>query len=78
MPTTKRNILSTEDVFDMTGRHPEVIRRAMREGRLAASNKSGQWFTTRQAVADWLGLELDDVWNLYSPRNATDTSELVA
>lgn len=77
--TTKRNLLFTEDVFQMTGYHPEVIRRAMRDGKLRASNKSGRWVTTRQAVADWIGCDVADVWTLYSPRNTIDTDpELVA
>lgn len=53
----------------MTGRHVWTIRRVMREGKLAASNKSGYWVTTRQAVADWLGVELDDVKTSWSTRD---------
>ena len=45
----------------MTGRCTATVRAAMNEGRLAGSNKSGRWMTTRQAVADWLGVELEEI-----------------
>lgn len=71
--TTQRWLLTTEDVSELTGKSTHTIRAAMRDGRLAASNKSGMWVTTRQAVAEWLGVDVEDVKTLYSPRNQTDT-----
>lgn len=45
----------------MSGFTAVTIRAAMRSGKLTASNKSGKWITTRQAVADWLGVDVADV-----------------
>ena len=66
MPTTlermNRKTYSPQDIADATGRHPESIRRNLREGDLRGNKMGNEWVVTPDALRDWLGNELFDVF----------------
>ena len=71
--TDMKWLLTVFDVAELTHRQPTAIRKAIRAKKLKASDpKAGPYLVTRQAVADWLGLKLEDVRSVYSSENPGD------
>lgn len=68
MPTTanrmntRRRTYSPKDIADATGRHPESIRRNLRNGDIEGHKMGGEWVITSDALRDWLG---DDLFEIY-------------
>jgi len=66
MPATidqmARKTYTPQDIADATGRHPESIRRNLREGDLRGNKMGNEWIVTPDALRDWLGDELFDVY----------------
>ena len=46
--------ISIEDAEDLSGYHPEHIRRLMREGKISGEKKGGQWWIDRKSFLDYL------------------------
>jgi len=64
MPTTmsRPRTYSPRDIADATGRHPESIRRNLREGDIQGHKMGGEWVVTPKALREWLG---DDLFEIY-------------
>lgn len=55
-------LLTVAEVAVITRKSQEAVRWAIRQGRLSASKpEAGSMVITRQAVANWLGLDLEDI-----------------
>lgn len=68
-------LLSVFDVAELTHKQPTTVRKAIRDGRLAASDpKAGAYVITRGAVAAWLGLDVEDIRNRCSSRIAGESA----
>lgn len=50
------------DIADATGRHPESIRRNLRQSELRGTKMGNEWVVTPAALREWLGDELFDVY----------------
>jgi excisionase family DNA binding protein len=60
--TTDNWLLTTEQVAEITQKSTDAVRWAIRRGHLAASKpKTGPYLISRAAVADWLGLQVEDI-----------------
>lgn len=66
MPTTiermPRKTYTPKDIAKATDRHPESIRRNLREGDLRGNKMGNEWIVTAAALKEWLGDELFDVY----------------
>jgi hypothetical protein len=51
-----------KDIADATGRHPESIRRNLRDGDIEGHKMGGEWVVTPDALQKWLG---DDLFEIY-------------
>lgn len=64
-----RKTYTPQDIADATGRHPESIRRNLREGDLRGNKMGNEWIVTADALRDWIGNELFEIYF------GTDTTE---
>jgi hypothetical protein len=53
---------SPKDIADATGRHPESIRRNLRDGDIEGHKMGSEWVVTPDALQKWLG---DDLFEIY-------------
>jgi hypothetical protein len=59
MPATmpKPKTYTPDEIAEVLDRHPESIRRNLREGDLHGFKVGGAWVVTPDALRDWLGDE---------------------
>ena len=66
MPETtshmKQRTYSPQDIADATGRHPESIRRNLRESDIRGHKMGSEWVVTPDALQEWLGDELFEIY----------------
>lgn len=60
--STDRRTYSPKDIAEATGRHPESIRRNLRDGDIEGHKMGSEWVVTADALHDWLGEELFDIY----------------
>jgi len=71
MPTTaermtaERRSYSPKDIAEITGRHPESVRRHLRSGDLEGHKMGAEWIVFPDGLRDWLGDEVYE--NLFLP-----------
>jgi hypothetical protein len=56
-----------KDIADATGRHPESIRRNLREGDIKGHKIGGEWIVFPDGLREWLGDEVFE--NLFPEAN---------
>jgi len=59
-PMTTRRTYNAKEVAERLGRHPESIRRNLRDGDLEGERFGKEWVVTDEALRDWLPTPLYD------------------
>lgn len=60
--STQPQTYSPSEIADATDRHPESIRRDLRNGKIEGHKMGERWKVTPSALRDWLGDELFEVY----------------
>lgn len=53
---------SAQEIADATGRHPESIRRNLRNGDIEGHKMGREWVVTPDSLREWLGDELFEIY----------------
>lgn len=56
--TAERRSYTPKDIAEATGRHPESIRRHLRNEELKGHKMGGEWIVFPDALREWLGDEV--------------------
>jgi hypothetical protein len=60
--STRPRTYSPKDIAEATGRHPESIRRNLRNGDIEGHKMGSEWVVTADSLRDWLGEDLFEVY----------------
>jgi hypothetical protein len=63
--TAERRSYTPKDIAEITGRHPESIRRKLRSEDLEGHKMGAEWIVFPDALREWLGDEVYE--NLFLP-----------
>jgi len=58
----RRRTYSPRDIAEATDRHPESIRRYLRDGDIEGHKMDGEWVVTPKALRDRVGEDLFEIY----------------